>query len=129
MVEIVKNNVIRTCTITLIVLLDCTLGQITLERHKKLRGLCLRDSPLWTDTVRRSDIRCVLECRRTDRCYAIIVSAHTSPCSYYDWWRDSEHPLIMECTASGDSDDYVILVKPIPGNVLPKHSHSNITNM
>ena len=120
MAEIVKNNVMRACTVMLIVLLDCTLGQITLERHKQVRELCLRDSLLWTDTLPRSVIRCVLECRRTDRCYAITVSTQTSLCSYYDWRLDSEYPLIMGCTASADSDDYII----IPGKVLPKDRHS-----
>ena len=112
MAELVRNNVLRTCIFVLIALLYCALGQVTLERHKRLPGLGLRDSLLWTDTVPRSAVRCVLECRRTDRCYAITVSAQTSLCSYYDWWLDSEHPLIMGYTGNDD----VILVKPIPGN-------------
>ena len=110
----------------LIIYLDCTctLGQLMLDQHKLLPGLALQDSLLWTDSSPRSLVRCVLNCRHTDRCYAVTVSTETSLCSYYDWWLDGQHPLIMGY--AGVSGDSVILVKPIPGKFssLQKLAHA-----
>ena len=108
----VKNLML---VVLIVVPLDCTLGQIMLDRHKILPGLSLRDSLLWTDVIPRSVVRCALECRHTPRCYAIAVSAETSLCSYYDWWLGRQHPMIMSYAAASNSEDSIILVKPIPG--------------
>ena len=102
-----KHNIIRETCIALMVILDCTYGQIIHELYQKHIGSCSQDSLLWTDTDPRSIIQCVLACKQSDRCYTITIGNLSKPCMFYGIGQD--------CTLSSDGEDFVVLVKSLPG--------------
>ena len=102
-----KHIATRVTCIALMVILNCTYGQIIHELYQKQRGSCSQVGLLWTDTDARSIIQCVLECKQSDICYTITIGNLSKPCVFYGIGQD--------CTLSSDGEDFVVFIKSLPG--------------
>ena len=85
------------------------------QKYQLIKGYNLWDnSLLWEDKEPHSLIQCLIICKQTERCCCVVLTSSTGKCSYYDWFKNESEYLAVE---DGDSDDIMILVKPIPGKI------------